>query len=272
MYTIRKAAALLGITENTVRVWMRLHSIKSKILVTDRRRSYITDDDMATLTDHFVQKTAKRESKKKKKKSNNAEIMVNLDTEYHPVNRQEKLYSVSGVASALGVSLITIRTWIKQNDVDAKIINTDRRRLYISHNDILRLAELHGIKKIKNVPADTDLRTEGNNVQDDINKLYTLAEAALFLDASITSVRKWVKQHNIEKNIKVTDKIRIYIAYKDILMLADMHKRKLVPDPSPFNVVEEIKEIRSELKALTSEIKDIKHDFRIYVKRSIYIG
>jgi DNA-binding transcriptional MerR regulator len=272
MYTIQKAAALLGITEQTIRIWMKQIGIKSKIIVTDQRRAYLTDDDMETLIDHFAQKTAKRGGKKKKKKSNNAEITVNLDTEYHPVNKQEKLYSVIGAASALGVSVVAIRQWINQHNIDAKVINTDRKRLYISYKDVLRLADLHGIKKIKNVPADINSRTESNNTPDDMHKLYSIAEAALFLDASVLTVKKWVRQHNIEKTTKSTDRSRAYIAYKDILRLADLHKRKIVPAPSPFNVVEEIKELKRKLNALACEVEDIKHDFRIYVKRSIYIG
>jgi hypothetical protein len=45
-----------------------------------------------------------------------------------------------------------------------------------------------------------------------------------------------------------------------------------VPEPSPLTVKEEIKEIRGKLKEIVSEIEDIKHDFRLFVKRSIYIG
>jgi predicted site-specific integrase-resolvase len=276
MYTIHKAAALLGIAPRTLRAWTKQLGIKSKILGTDQKMAYITDDDMDTLLDHLAQKTAKKQSKKQSKKqkkaSDNAEITVNLDTEYHPVNKQEKFYSVIGTSSALGVSVATIRKWIKQHDIEAKVIYTDKRRLYISFHDVLRLADLHGIKKIKNVPADISSRTEGNNAQVDMHKLYSLAEAALFLDASVVTVREWVRQHNIEKTIKVTDRSRVYIAYKDILRLADLHERQIVPDPSPFKVIEEIKQIKSKLKALACEIEDIKHDLRIYVKRSIYIG
>jgi hypothetical protein len=66
MYTIQKAAAMLGIPEGTVRGWMKQCGIEGKIIQTDRKRLYITHNDMNMLIDHFDQKTTKSVQKKEK--------------------------------------------------------------------------------------------------------------------------------------------------------------------------------------------------------------
>jgi hypothetical protein len=135
------------------------------------------------------------------------------------------------------------------------------------------LADLHGRRIANSVNADIVEEGEKNTPQEDNEeRLYSIAEVALYLNVERNSVRQWIVQHNIEKIVKITDRRRVYISHKDMLMLADVHQRKVMTDIPPINVAEELKEIKRILKDHTSQIEDIIHDFRVYIKRSIYIG
>ncbi len=273
MYTIQKAAAMLGIPEKTVKGWMKQCGIEGKIITTDRKRLYITDTDMNMLIDHLDQKITKSENRKLKQKGNNAEVTIKKEDECSQEQKKEDFYSLVGAASFLDVSMCTVKDWIKKHNIEKKIKITDRKRVYIAHDDVLRLAELHGRKVSKKGLADLTVQREDINAQGDgKDELYSVAEVASYLNASKDSVRKWIRQHNIEKKIKITDRRRVCIAYNDVLLLADLYKRNVETDLSPVNVVEELKEIRSKLREFASEIEDIKHDLRLFAKRSIYIG
>ena len=273
MYTIQKAAAMLGIPESTVRAWMEQCGIAGKVIRTDRKRLYITHNDMNMLIDHLDRKVAKREANRREQKGYNAEVIENNDSRHYQVNAEGSFYSLSGVASILDVSLNTVKGWIKQHNIDKKMLSTDRRRAYISHADVLRLADLHGRAIVKNLRADITVKQEDNHLQEEVKqKLYSLSEVAAYLNASQASVQNWIKQHNIEKKLKIADRRRVCITFNDVLLLAELHNRPVNPSISPVNVVEELKEMRSKLEKLASEVEDIKHDLRLFVKRSIYIG
>ncbi len=273
MYTIQKAAAMLGIPEKRVRGWMEQCGIEGKMIKTDRRRLYITHNDMNILIDHLDQKIAKSANKKGKQKGDNTEGIVKEEDKHSQENAEEGFYSLDGAASFLGVSTYTVRNWIKQHNVATKLLITDRKRLYIARDDILLLADLHGRKSVKKGHADLTIQREDDNAQGDgKNELYSLEEVAACLNASQGSVKRWIRQHNIEREMRTTDRRRLYIAYNDVLLLADLHKRKVGSNLSPVNIVEDLKEMRSKLEKLASEVEDIKHDLRLYVKRSIYIG
>jgi hypothetical protein len=92
------------------------------------------------------------------------------------------------------------------------------------------------------------------------------------LDISPTTARKWIREANIETKTKFIDKEVACITYRDVVRLADLHKCDVLPKLSPLSVKEEIKAIKDKLKEIVSEIEDIKHDLRLLVKRSIYIG
>ncbi len=57
--------------------------------------------------------------------------------------------------------------------------------------------------------------------------MYTLQRAALTLDISLTTLRKWIKQAGIRTVTLVTDRKRVYIAKKDVTWLIDSHFRQL---------------------------------------------
>jgi hypothetical protein len=116
-------------------------------------------------------------------------------------------------------------------------------------------------------------KEEDNNYQENEEKvLFTVRDTASILDISPKTIKSWILKHNINKVKINTDKLRVYISYDDVLLLADLHRRKIAHNAYPLNIAEELKEIRSKIKALASEIEDIKHDLRVYVSRSIYIG
>jgi DNA-binding transcriptional MerR regulator len=273
MYTLQKAAAVLGIAEGTVRGWMKQLDIKGTLIETDKRRRYITRSDMITLIDHMYQKRAKKEKKKEKQKIADKPILQGSDSDkYSPDHTCENFYPLVGAASLLGVTINTVQNWIKQDNIEKKVISTDRKRVYISHTDILRLADLHGREISLKAHTDPFPQKEADTVTRDMDRLYSIKEAALCLNASQNALRAWIKQANIEKTKRTTDRKRACITYKVILKLADLHRRELVIDPSPTDIVKEVKEIKQQLKKHATVIEDIIHDLRIYVSRSIYVG
>jgi DNA-binding transcriptional MerR regulator len=273
MYSIPKAAAMLGISQRTVIRWLEQCGIERKIIQTDRKRTYITHNDMDMLIDHLDQKVTKSINRKKQREGRNTQDIVKEGDQYTELHLEDGLYSLASVSSLLGVSKNTLRMWILQHNIEKETKTSDRKRVYISRDNILLLANLHRCKMAKKGLADITVQRDENTVgTQEGNKLYSLAEVAQLLNASPSSVRRWITQYNIGKKRENTDRSRACITYNDILTLADLCKRKIVHLPSPVNLVEEVKEIKSKLKELASEIEDIKHDLRLFVKRSIYIG
>jgi hypothetical protein len=54
--------------------------------------------------------------------------------------------------------------WVFQHNIEKKIIVSDRKRAYISRDDILLLADLHRCKIAKKGHADITVQREENNV------------------------------------------------------------------------------------------------------------
>jgi predicted DNA-binding protein (UPF0251 family) len=263
MYSMQKAAEILGVSEWTVRARMKRCGMKGVIVDTDRRRVYIADNDMDTLVDHITEKVLKEDNKAGGYDRSDKRVIINGEGKY---------YSLAGAALLLEVSEFTVKKWSKRDNIERKLITTDRTRAYIAHDDVLRLADLHGCKVSPKVLAEMNIQRAVNATQPDLDKLCSIKEAALYMDISQSTLRTWIIQDSIDKKTKSTDRHRACITYRDVLRLADLHKREVVPEPSPLTVKEEIKEIKGKLKEIVSEIEDIKHDFRLFVKRSIYIG
>jgi transposase-like protein len=263
MYLIKKAAAILGRSERTIRNWMKQCGLKMGVVVTDRKRVYITDDDMNILFDYYRHKKLKKGKKTVVKDKTHRKVIT---------DGEDKYYSVEGAASLLGVSPNSVRRWSRQDGIEQRLIKTDRNRAYISHDDVLRLAEGHGRKVSPKVLVDVDMQRDANTIQPDMDKLCTLKEVGLYLDISSDTVRMWIRQANIERKTKFMGREFTCITYGDVLRLADLHGREVVPYPPSLTVAEEIKEIREILKRHESDIEDIKHDLRLLAKRSIYIG
>ncbi len=263
MYSIQKAAALLGRSEQTIKRWMNRYDIKRVLVETDRRRVYIADNDMKTLTDHIYQRVTKSDEKTELYNKTNREVIT---------DGEDKYYSLASTASLLGVSVVSVKKWSRQDHIEKKLIVTDKKRAYIAHDDVLRIAELHRCKVSPKLYEDTDMQGEISAIEHDMDELCSIKEVALYLDVSHSAVRKWIRQANIEKKTKFVGREIACITYRDVIILAEMHRCSTVHNTSSLTTKEEIKVIKGKLKELAADIEDIKHDFRLYVKRSIYIG
>jgi predicted site-specific integrase-resolvase len=271
MYTVERATLILGVSDTTVRRWMKKCGIQGKVMLTGKRKIYLSFSEMVTLVGEVERKVEKSDRKRRPQMRESAEKREEDQAEQG--EREKDFYSLANAASFLGVSTHSIRRWINKHNIAKKIISTDRKRSYIARADLLRLADLHGRKAAKRMHADVTVQSVESDTHDDIdNRLYSLSEAALYLNASKISVKRWIVEHGIEKIMKSTDRNRVYIAHKDMVMLAELHTRKVTTDIEPVNVAQELKEIRSKLRNLTAEVEALKHDFRAYIERSIYIG
>ncbi len=263
MYSIQKAAELLGKSVSTVRRWIKCFDIKLVEVTTDIKRVYIADDDMNRLVDHITQKIASSADKTRQYHKHKRDVITTGEGKY---------YSFAGAASLLGVSAISIKRWSQQDDIEKKLIKTDVKRVYISHNDMLRIAEIHRIKLSSKAIADTSAKIENKATETDMDTLCSIKEVALYLDVSRNTARNWIRAANIETKTKFMGREVVCITYRDIVRLADLHKCDILPKLPTLSINEEIKVIKGKLQEIVAEIEDIKHDFRLFVKRSIYIG
>ncbi len=131
------------------------------------------------------------------------------------------MYTLQCAASVLGVSLTTIRNWIEQAGIEKVIIPTDRARVYITHDDVVTLAN----KNFRKLVRLDKMKNQGSNSPE--QDLYTMEEIAKFIGVSYSTVKKWLKESEIEKKFIVTDRRRVYISYRDMLGLAIRHRNNL---------------------------------------------
>lgn len=264
MYSIKKAAELLGKGETTVRRWMKQYGIRVVEVQTDKKRAYIADDDMKVLVNHVAQQMVSSASRTRDYHRHSRDVIMIGESKY---------YSFAGAASLLGVSECSIKRWIRADDmVVIKRLKTDRERCYIEHDDLVRIAELHRRNLSPKALADVNIQREGSATETDMDKLCTIKEVALYLDISNSVARTWIRDANIEIKTKLVGRDIKCITYRDVVHLADIHKCEILPALPTMSIREEIKEIRDELRMVWSEIEDIKHDLRLIVKRSIFVG
>ena len=69
------------------------------------------------------------------------------------------MYNIHNAARVLGVSVTTIRRWIAPSNIEKTVIETDRKRVYLSYNDILTLAD-------KSKPLKVNITGQENLAQD----------------------------------------------------------------------------------------------------------
>ena len=247
MYTIQNAARVLGVSEPTVKKWMAESNIEKTVIETDRKRIYITYNDILTLADKYKP------------------LKVNITDQEKFAQERAGLYSLQDVMRILGVSRTTLIRWIVIANIERKTMTTDRKRAYVSYSDIVTLAEKYNIT----ITYDKITKEQGNNAQDNDypqeQKLHTVAEAALFLGVTESTVRGWMSLYNIERRTLETDRGRIYITYSDILTLASKQNRQ---SGYPIDIVTNIREIRSRLEKIEDGILNLEK----YIKRSVYLG
>ncbi len=247
MYTIQNAARALGVAVPTVRRWMERENIEIKKIETDRKRIYLAYSDVLALADKHKPQ------------------MVNVINQEKSSQETTGLYSMEDIARLLGVPYDRVRKWIEKSDIEKKMITTDRKRAYISYSDLVTLAEKYNRpiaydKAVNEQDSDTQ---ENDHLQEE--KLYTLADAALFLGVTDDTISRWLSLYNVERRTMEADRRRVYLAYSDIIMLANKRKREGV---YPVDIVTNIREIRSRLEKIEAGILNLEK----YIKRSVYMG
>jgi predicted site-specific integrase-resolvase len=247
MYNIQNVARLLGVSEPTARRWIAESNIEKTVIETDRKRIYITYNDILALADKYKP------------------LKVNIADQEKFSQERAGLYSIDDVARILGVAEQTVRKWMASANIEKKLMANDRKRVYVSYSDIVTLAEKHN----RTITYDNVMKEQDSNTQEDDHpqekKLYTVTDAALFLGAAESTVRRWLPLYNIEKRTVETDRGRIYITYNDIMMLASKRKHE---SGYPVDIATNIREIRSRLEKIEDGILNLEK----YIKRSIYLG
>jgi predicted site-specific integrase-resolvase len=245
MYTLHNAARVLGVSESTVRKWIKQDNIEITYIETNRKRLYLSYKDVLALAD-----------KHKPLKVNRTELGVSYQ-------ETTGLYTVLDVARILGVSYRLVRRWIADSGLEKKIIETDRKRIYLSYADIVDLARRYN-RSVGKLPGKEDETQEDSHTEE--NRLYTVADAALFLGVTTDTLRDWLLRYNIEKRTLETDRRRVYIAYSDIMLLASKQSRKR--SVYPVDTAANIREMRGRLERIEAGIVNLEK----YIKRSIYLG
>src|SRR5439155_1264686 len=166
MYPLRYAAAMLGISQSTLRSWITQTNIPTIKLPIDGERVYIKHQDLIELAATHQHKIAPVTTLTNRPKN-------------HP---DPDLYTLAETAQCLDVSLYTLRIWLTQHNISKKLRITDKRRTYIEEQDVLQLANLHARK-----PKTLDL--------------CSIKEAAQYLGVSSQTVVIWLEQHNILTHI-----------------------------------------------------------------------
>ncbi len=157
------------------------------------------------------------------------------------------MYTLQCAASVLGVSLTTVRNWMAQAGIEAVTIQTDRARMYITHADVVTLAD----KNFRKLSKLDKMTNRGSNSPE--QDLYTMEEIAKFIGVSLITVRRWLKESDIEKKFIVTDKMRVYISYRDVLGLAIQHRIKMKKEEGTIGGREDI----TSLRVATGRNKDL---------------
>jgi predicted site-specific integrase-resolvase len=157
------------------------------------------------------------------------------------------MYTLQCAALVLGVSKTTVRRWIDQAGIEKVTIQTDKARMYITHNDVVMLAEKN-LRKLGKLDKTTD--RDSNSPEQDF---YTMEEIATFIGVSLLTVERWLKEHEIEKKFIVTDRRRVYVSYHDVLWLAIQHRYKPKREEVTIGGREDI----ASLKVATGRDKDL---------------
>ena len=203
MYTLPLAASILRISQSTLRNWIAQANIRTIPVEMDRRRMYLLHRDLTHLAAAHQRKIA-------------PPTTVTELPKNHP---DPDLYTLAEAAKCLNVSHGTLRKWLTQHNIAYTHITTDHKHLYITVHDIAKLMCKHRWTRHYNT---TTTRPKDPSDQ----SLYTIYDAARYLGVHPDTVRRWLKQHNISKKTRTTDKRRIYIEELDILQLANLHARK----------------------------------------------
>src|SRR5579859_5993193 len=128
------------------------------------------------------------------------------------------MYTLETAGKKLGVSKRTVRRWIKEDEMDVEIIETDRKRVYLTYNDLVALSNKHRSLKIKLDPHPN---------YPDLTGLYSVQDVARVFGVDETTVKRWMRDTGIEKKVIGTDRRRGYVGYSDLVTLANKSNRTI---------------------------------------------
>jgi predicted site-specific integrase-resolvase len=126
--------------------------------------------------------------------------------------RKIRMYTLHNAARVLGVSIGTVRRWIADDKMETEIIETDRKRVYLSFDQIVELADKHRPLKMRGPDQEKSAPEQTG--------LYSIAEAAELLGVGYNTVSAWMSESNIERKTVMSDKKRVYISYSDLVALS----------------------------------------------------
>ncbi len=231
MYTLQNAARILGVAQSTLNIWIAQAGIEKIVIETDRPRKYISYIDIITLLD---------------KHGLNLANLVKIPRRDKNSQGQE-LYTLAEAAKFLEVSVDTVKMWLSQSAIQKKVVVTDRKRVYLSYDDILLLVwkHRHKIQVERKDLEGTVISQEGDyyQIEQGEKELYTIEETALFLGVSASTVRRWLETSNISKKVIRTDRSRVYIQQSDVMLLADQHQKK--PQEQDFYTIKDTAQLLS---------------------------
>jgi predicted site-specific integrase-resolvase len=229
MYTLQCAAWVLGVSRTTIRRWIAQAGIEKVIIQTDRARAYITHDDVVMLSDKNVRKLGKLDK------------MTNRGSH----SLEQDFYTLVEVATFMGVSVATVRKWVLESAIEKKFIVTDRKRMYISYHDVLRLTVQHA-RKMNREDATIGEQLESNlqKVPSGVsNAIYTIEDISRNFGFSTYTIKNWIVKFNIGKTYMYTDRKRLYIQHCDVLMLAHHHQIRTSPEKRHEKGLYTVKEV-----------------------------
>jgi hypothetical protein len=74
------------------------------------------------------------------------------------------------------------------------------------------------------------------------------------MNISQNTLINWIKADSVQKTIITSDRVRAYISYEDIVLLADKHGCR-IPDSDPTSFAIEVKKMSSKLRELISKVQ-----------------
>jgi len=111
------------------------------------------------------------------------------------------------------------------------VIRTDKQRIYIHRSAIRELSRKAGL-----LLGNLNEITNRYNTYDD-DELFSVEEIAQFIGVSTPTVRRWLVESNIEKMYIITNKKRLHITFRDAILLAFMHGRRMRRIPRSKGII-----------------------------------
>jgi phage antirepressor YoqD-like protein len=121
LYSIADAAKILDVKHNTARSWIEKPNIEKKVIITDKKRAYISYTGLLALAEKHNRKIAYDKVAQEQ----------NSNTQEDSLSQDDGLYTVADAALFLGVTEDTVREWLSRHNIERLSIENDKKRIYI---------------------------------------------------------------------------------------------------------------------------------------------